>query len=528
MADGLREKFKDETKVRVRLRSDFEFFAANALKITSKAGKLESFRLNKAQKYIHLQLESQLKEVGRVRALILKARQQGCSTYIAARFYWKVIHRKGVNAYVLSHAIDTTKKLFAITRRYHEHCPEIVQPETRAASATEFSFKDMDSSYYVGTAGSKETGRGGTIQLLHGSETAFWTNAETHFAGIMQSVPTGGFASDTEVVLESTANGIGNKFHELWDDSTKGKGDYRAIFTPWYWQEEYSTIAPKSFDLNLPEFEEYRDFAQALKMGRKQVELTTNQLYWMHLKRMELGSEWLFKQEYPATAEEAFQTSGDESFITPAMVMKAREQSDDILEQDYGPRIGACDPARFGEDRTSIGYRQGRTFKEVLYYNNKDTMEVAGIVTRYIQEQRLDRMFIDVNGLGAGVYDRLKENGYGRVVRPVNFGDSAIQKDKYMNKRAECWGEMRNWFEEDDVFIPNDDALHADLTSPGYGYDSRGRVKLESKDDMRKRGAKSPDGGDVLSMTFAEPVSPLLIIDRGSVTIDTDYDELNF
>lgn len=512
------ESFQGEMKLRHTLSTDFIYFAENILKIVPKQGGVVPFTLNRAQQHIHQKIESQLYHTKKVRALILKARQQGCSTYVAGRYYWKVIHRKGINAFILSHAIDTTKKLFAMTRRYYEHCDTLVKPSTSAASATEFNFNEMDSSYYVGTAGSKETGRGGTIHLMHGSEVAFWANADMHFAGVMQSIPTGKFADKTEIILESTANGPSGKFHDLWHESLKGNSEYITIFTPWFWQEEYRTTAPMGWDVNAPEYEEYREI-------QRQYSLDEDQVYWMHTKRVELGSEWLFKQEYPATAEEAFQTSGDESLIKPEWVLKARECADMI---GVGPRVGACDPARFGDDKTSLGHRVGRVFENVEYYEKLDTMEVAAKCKTYIDVHKLDAMFIDTNGLGAGVYDKLRLDGYGQWIRPVNFGESALDKDHYSNKRAECWGLMQSWFKDFPVKIPNLSELHGDLVGPQYGYDARTRLKLESKDDMRKRGVKSPNGGDVLAMTFAEKIRPRLHYNRKDATIgNTDYNILD-
>ena len=513
------ETFKGEKELRKALKDDFPFYSSTALKIVPKYGSVEGFALNKAQEYIHKQLERQSRDAGKVRALILKARQMGCSTYIAGRYYWKVTQRKGVNAYVLSHAIDTTKKLFSMTRRFQENCPEIVFQETRAASSTELSFEKMDSSYYVGTAGSKETGRGGTVHYFHGSEVAFWGNADTHFAGVIQSVPGGLYAQDTEIILESTGNGMGGKFYELWCEAEKGFGDYIPIFTPWQWQYEYQTPPPKGWSI---EDSSNKDLKEEMEF----LGITVDQAYWMHNKRIELGDSWLFKQEYPATSEEAFQSPGDSSYIPHHLALEASLEKPDI--EEIGAKVGACDPARFGKDATGIGYRTGRVFNHVELFFNMDTMETAGRCKKYIAEHGLDRMFVDTNGIGAGVYDRLVEDGYRKVVRPVNFGESAILNDIYCNKRAECWGEMRKWLEDKPAQIPNYDFLRRDLTAPQYGYDSRTRLKLESKDDMKRRGVDSPNAADVLAMTFAEPVTPLLHHGSDSVKVIRDYDILDY
>ncbi len=215
-----------------RLRADFRLYALNCLNIRDKAGRIEPFKLNRAQRYAHTKLQDQLESTGKVRALILKGRQQGMSTYVEGRFYWRTSLNKGKQALILTHLQDSTDALFDMTKRYHDLCPDTYRPITRAASAKELSFSELDSGYIVATAGSRAAGRGRTIQYFHGSEIAFWTNAEDHMAGLGQAIPD---APDSEVILESTGNGVGNLFHKMWLDAERGRGDYIAIFVPWFW-----------------------------------------------------------------------------------------------------------------------------------------------------------------------------------------------------------------------------------------------------------------------------------------------------
>jgi len=236
----------DSSDKRLRLRDDLDFYARNCLTIRPKTGKVESFRLNRAQLYIHGRLEAQKAETGRVRALILKGRQQGCSTYVGGRFYHVTTWNKGLRTFILTHEDAATQNLFEMVNRFHEHCPEQVRPSTSAANAKELFFDALDSGYKVGTAGTKGVGRSSTIQLFHGSEVAFWPHAETHAAGVLQAVPD---VAGTEVILESTANGLGNFFHAKWQDAERGLGDFIAIFVPWFWQDEYQKEPPDGFVL---------------------------------------------------------------------------------------------------------------------------------------------------------------------------------------------------------------------------------------------------------------------------------------
>lgn len=478
--------------IRQKLKDNFLHYASKCLKIRTKAGKVLPFELNEAQKYIHSRVEEQRAKTGKVRAIILKGRQQGCSTYVEGRFYWRVTHSRGVRAFILTHEEEATNNLFELAERYHENCPAPVRPSTGAANAKELYFNNLDSGYKVGTAGNKAVGRGSTIQLFHGSEVGFWPNAQQHAAGILQAVPD---EPNTEVWLESTANGIGNYFHQQWQAAEAGESEYIAIFVPWYWQPEYRKAVPDGFTLESDE-KEYQE-AYGLDL---------EQMAWRRNKIVELKEPTLFKQEYPATAAEAFQVSGLDPYIKPEIVLTARK----AVAEAYGPKHLGVDPARFGDDRTSLCFRQGRKAHWIRSYSKKDTMQVVGIVKMAIDELQMDhsqgdRVFIDVGGLGAGVYDRLCELVDPRLLVSVNSSESPLNAQKYTNKRAEMWGEMNEWMTAQPASIPDSDELQADLTQIRYAYDSNSALKMERKEDMKKRGFRSPDTADALGLTFAQP-----------------------
>lgn len=189
--------------------------------------------------------------------------------------------------------------------------------------------------------------------------------------------------------------------------------------------------------------------------------------------------------------------------IQPELVVAARRNK--VLA--IGPLIVGVDPARFGDDRTAIIRRKGRAVYDLEIYEKLSTMEVAGIVHSIIKDEKPDQVAIDVGGLGAGVVDRLEELGHGNVIVPINFGSAALDPKRFINRRAEMWWELRDWLDGDmPVMIPDRDDLHTDLVAPQYKYDSNQRRKLESKDDIKKRGLRSTDCGDALALTFAEPL----------------------
>jgi hypothetical protein len=287
-------------EVRRRLRDDFEFYAPRCLTIRTKSGEKKPFQLNSAQRYLHQRLEQQRKEKGLVRALQLKGRQQGVSTYAEGRFFWRVTHSRGVRAFILTHEQEATHNLFGMVQRYYDHCPPMLKPSIRASNAKELSFDRLDSEYKLGTAGTKGVGRSSTIQFFHGSEVAFWPHAETHLAGVLQAVPN---EPGTEVLLESTANGVGGVFYELWQEASQSAGRYEAIFLPWFWQAEY----------RLPVSGEFERSAEEDELARL-YQLDDAQLLWRREKIRELKSADLFRQEYPCTPEEAFIFSGRGAF----------------------------------------------------------------------------------------------------------------------------------------------------------------------------------------------------------------------
>lgn len=494
---GSSQPLMDERKKRIRqkLKDDFEHFAKKCLKIRTKSGQVEPFLMNRAQRYLHERLENQLLEIGKVRALILKGRQQGCSTYVGGRFYWKSTHHFGQRVFILTHEQDATNNLFEMANRFHEHCPPMIKPHTGADNARELDFDILDSSYRVGTAGARAVGRSQTLQLFHASEYGFWPNAEDHAAGILQAVPD---LLGTEIIKESTANGMGNQFHQEWQKAEAGLSEYEAIFIPWFWQDEYRRPIPDDFTLSSDDM-----------LYQDAYGLDNEQMAWRQNKISELG-DLLFMQEYPATASEAFQLTGHDSYIPPALVLKARKTKCDA----FGPLIIGADPARYGDDRFSVAWRKGRQVVKIESKSKIDLVSSANWLRQIIDEDKPERVFIDVGGLGAGTVDILLSWGqpYSNIIKAVNFGSEpqdaqAKEKGGPRNRRAEMWMRSKKWLEDPaEAQIPDSDSLQADACAPGYKYDMHSRLLLESKEDMGKRGMRSPDEWDAIALTFAEPV----------------------
>lgn len=486
----------DEIRIRQKLKDDFEHYASKCLKLRTKAGEIKPFVLNKAQLYAHNKIEEQRALTGKVRVIIVKGRQMGLSSYIEGRFYWRVTHAFGMRAFIMTHEESATNNLFEMAKRYHENCPELVKPSIKTSNAKELLFDRLDSGYKLGTAGNKSTGRSSTIQFLHASEAAFFQHADEHAKGIMQAVPN---ERGTEIFIESTANGVGNWFHQMWQAAEAGLSDYLPIFIPWHWEDGYEREVPVDFQSTVEEQELQRLYG-----------LTEGQLVWRRYKIIDLSVNGVdgtksFQQEYPNNANEAFTSTGEDSFIDPNLIMAARKGE----AERYGSLVIGVDPARFGDDRTAIIRRHGRQAYGFKTYSKIDTMEIVGIVNKIIEDEKPIKVFVDVGGLGAGVVDRLKELGHDKIVIGVNFGAKPLDAKRYSNKRCEMWGLMKDWLQDEPCQIPDSDELHGDLCNVRYSIDSNSRLVLEKKSDMKKRGIRSSDGGDALALTFALPASAL-------------------
>ena len=184
-----------------------------------------------------------------------------------------------------------------------------------------------------------------------------------------------------------------------------------------------------------------------------------------------------------------------------------REATKTELMVSSSPLIIGIDVARFGDDKSVFCFRRGRLCNEFKVFDKFDNVAVANQATHYIRQYHPARVFIDAGGVGGGVVDILNDRGFKKIVRAVMFGGKALADERYHNRRAEMWDELRQWLQSTPaVKIPDDENLCAELTAVNKKYDSRGRLQLEEKEEIKKRLGRSPDMADALALTFAEPV----------------------
>lgn len=202
-----------------------------------------------------------------------------------------------------------------------------------------------------------------------------------------------------------------------------------------------------------------------------------------------------------------FPRAGSKQFISSELVAEARRRNvpDDQVAQQW--KVLSVDVARFGDDQTVIGLRQGKRLRVLERLRGWDTMQTAHRVMYWMKQETPRLTVVDGDGIGAGVVDRVKEDmqNWLRVNAPAEVlefhgGLSSSDPDMYFNARAEMWGRMKGWLETAD--IPDDPEVEADLTGVQYGFSGKNQIQLEKKEDMKKRGLASPDIGDMAAMSF--------------------------
>lgn len=334
---------KDVKKLIEKLYKDDRLYMEKCLKIRNKEGKLVPFKWNPMQeKSERLIYEHQVSKGKPVRVIWLKARQHGISTYCEGKIFKKTATNPFRNALIIAHEDKATQNLFAMSKLFYESLPPLLRPMKKYSNESALVFENptnndeekyrnpgLRSKITVATAKNVDTGRSAMIQSLHASEVAFWDNPERLMFGILQCVPD---LPNTEVYIESTANGVGGYFYDLWHKAVRGENDYLPIFLAWFENPEYSTPfesekAKKAFMKTLDDEEKalYREF-----------KLTPEQLHWRRrcIANKCNGSIEQFHQEYPSTPEEAFIASGRPKFNQQSL-KKYREKQEKPIMKGY-------------------------------------------------------------------------------------------------------------------------------------------------------------------------------------------------
>lgn len=194
-----------------------------------------------------------------------------------------------------------------------------------------------------------------------------------------------------------------------------------------------------------------------------------------------------------------FALADDDTLIPAELVDGAINR--DITVSPAEPIIYGVDVARFGTDRTALCKRRGNVVLEIKSWGGLDLMQTVGAIVNEAKLDAPEEICVDTIGLGGGVADRLREQGYN--VRDVNVSESSAMNPNANRLRDELWMAVKDWLATRAVKLPRDESLRQELVAPRYNFTSSGRLVVESKDSMRKRRMRSPDLADALCLTFA-------------------------
>ena len=201
----------------------------------------------------------------------------------------------------------------------------------------------------------------------------------------------------------------------------------------------------------------------------------------------------------------------DDDTIIPFHLVESAIHRDIEVTPDEKP-IWGLDVARFGSDKTALCKRYGNVVTEITSWQGLDLMQTVGRVMAEYEglppSMRPKEILVDSIGVGGGVVDRLRE--LGAPVRGINVGEAPAMGKTHMNLRSELWFKTKGWLEDRSCKLPKNEQLLAELTAIRYSFTSSGKMKAESKDEMRKRGLKSPDLADALCLTMASDAATAL------------------
>ncbi|WP_394137439.1 hypothetical protein [Cytobacillus oceanisediminis] len=302
------------------LLNDNQKYIETFLKIRTKEGKLVPFKLNSSQIRLLKKIEELQQQGKPVRIIIAKSRQMGFSTLTEGLIFKRTATNKLTNSLIIAHKETASSNLFNMSKLFYEEMPTPLRPMKKASNAKELIFENptpdpdekrnnpgLRSKIKIESANNEGAGRSETIHNLHVSELAFWNNPDNVMLGLMQAVPN---TPNTMVIVESTSNGVGGTFYNMWKQAERGENDFIPMFFPWFEHTEYSMPTPDDFEITEEEEE-----------LQKLYNLTTDQLTWRRwaIRNNCGGDVDLFKQEYPSYAEESFLSSGRPRFSIGAL-----------------------------------------------------------------------------------------------------------------------------------------------------------------------------------------------------------------
>jgi hypothetical protein len=368
------------------------------LKIIDKSGKLINLKPNSEQIKIIEALET-----GEP-TLILKGRQIGSSTIVAAFFFWKIYTSKEPTTFaILSHKLHSAKHLLSMHKTFYDNLPKFLQKEFEVNNTTELKFKDSGAKIIAVSAGADGGIRSFTCSYLHMSEYAFSPNPEELKATALNAL------NDGQLVIESTANYFNDALHQEWIKWTRGEVHWKALFFPWFSHDEYSLDVKG--DILLSEDEE----AIKAKYG-----LTNSQLAWRRERLSKIGLD-KFKREFPASIDDAYSQTGNVYFkeddfkdinLVPVEPVEFTRFSK--VDKDDAYAIGVDVAAGVNRDYSVIYVVSKKTYNLVAIYRSRLIVPtaLAARIQEIAKEYNSALVLVESNNFGNVVLNELRHLGY--------------------------------------------------------------------------------------------------------------------
>lgn len=289
---------------------DFPWFCKTFVRIRNKDGRLVPFVLNNAQMRVWLSIKEEWDQGRAAWIVLLKARQQGCSTLAMALLLWLLLRRSGQQALSVVHREKEGKQIFRKIELMWEKLPDEVRPPKAVGSrdGDRLAFKEPLGSMIVReSAENVVVGRSGTFQHAHLTELPWWNDADTSMGGMIPTLPSG---AGCLVLVESTAEAMGDYFHGLWEEAGEKTSPWKQCFSPWFLSEEYRRTHTK---------DDY-PLTAAERVMRDEYDLSLDQVMWYRdtLSKMK-GDIDRMRKEYPGSPREAFRASGSPYFTREAI-----------------------------------------------------------------------------------------------------------------------------------------------------------------------------------------------------------------
>jgi hypothetical protein len=448
--------------------SDFHYLCRNYLKIVDKKGNVVPFIFNDAQDRFLAELAEN------PWVFILKARQLGMTTVVAAYLFWNALLKPNFKVGVLAHQIDSAESIFEIYKRFYLYLPQFLKRPTERSNVREMKFTH-GGSIRVATANSEGI-RGSTLQALHCSEFAFWSDPDKTIAS---TSPTLG--PNAMIILETTANGM-NDAHRMWTSKENG---YRKVFFPWMENEKYTKVKFRG------------SLHPKVKAYAKDFGLDKGQSNWLHeTYQLTCMGNWnTLLQEYPATADQAFITSGEKFFET--LFPHAQAKSGYVHFRDPQPyRVYAL-----GVD-TASGSPSGdySAFAVVDVTDKKKPVVCSTYYQRIAPHEFSERVhqearkydalcIVESNSYGLAVLEHLIGRGYAYVFKRTQYdkmGERFVEKVGFntnVSTRPVMLSRLNEYISKG-WLDPTDDRMKHEMNT--FIYNDRGKPIAQRRrhDDM--------------------------------------------